>query len=213
MEGVLNLLEIKSYEKPRTHIIIDDFFTEDQLLEIYNEIISLKDFFSVGTFKSDGREIIADIKKNKIIWLDNIFHDGEKSTILTQFKDVFWSEKIKNYLNEHRDPIYQSMLITNSDSTQLSVYDDGDYYDEHRDTDGVGGYLTVIIFICKEPKKFEGGDFIMRYENEKKKIDFKNNRCLIFPSGTLHRVTTIKLNSNDFIDKRFAIQYWPRYRI
>lgn len=70
--------------------------------------------------------------------------------------------------------------------------------------------LTVLFMLCAEPKKFTGGNFVMSYGSEKKVTLFKNNRLLIFPRNTLHKVTPVHLKSNELSNHRFTFQLWPK---
>jgi len=73
------------------------------------------------------------------------------------------------------------------------------------------GLLTVLYMMNKEPKKFTGGDFMIKWNDIEKSIPFENNTILIFPRDTPHKVKKIKMESDDFYDKRFTIQCFANF--
>ena len=73
------------------------------------------------------------------------------------------------------------------DHSLLSYYDDGAYYLPHHDNTVV----SIISWLWKEPKRFEGGDFV--FEDYKLTIKCKHNSAVAFPGTTLHGVTPITM--------------------
>jgi Rps23 Pro-64 3,4-dihydroxylase Tpa1-like proline 4-hydroxylase len=75
----------------------------------------------------------------------------------------------------------------------LNYYEDGDFYDWHDDST----VFTVLNWFCQEPQAFTGGEFGLRNQaGQEKIIEFKNNRVLIIPSCTTHKVYPISLPNN-----------------
>ena len=66
-------------------------------------------------------------------------------------------------------------------------YDDGCYYLPHHDNTVV----SIISWLWKEPKCFEGGDFV--FEDYKMTLKCKYNSAVAFPGTTRHGVTPIKM--------------------
>ena len=73
----------------------------------------------------------------------------------------------------------------------VSFYSDDDYYDTHYDSPA----WTCLIWMVKEPKFFDGGDFELTDINHK--IELKNNRMVIFPSCFNHKVYPLKYHDSD----------------
>lgn len=203
-------MQVQSYILPRTHIVIDDLFTQEIISKMLIEIETLKERFVPGKMLIDGTYKFDEKKKVDNIWLDELYRDNRtKSSILNAFKEQFWSDKMRDLLKNHEQALYETLLYTAIDATMISTYSNGDYYLEHTDI-GEGLFITVMLMLCKEPKKFKGGDFILHHNDKKKVIEYKNNRVIIFPSKTLHGVMPVELKSTNFMDQRFTIQYWAR---
>ena len=85
----------------------------------------------------------------------------------------------------------QSILNTTRTSFLVSYYEDGDYYNPHKDT----SMFTVLIWFYKEPKKFSGGNlFLHDLEHE---VEVKNNRLIIIPGRALHSVSPVLLSEEN----------------
>jgi len=86
----------------------------------------------------------------------------------------------------------------------------GDHYAFHED-EGAGVNLTAIVFVAAEPKKVRGGDLVLAYDGDETIIPFRNNRLVIFPSKTLHRVTPVRVASTNPRHARISLQCWLTY--
>jgi Rps23 Pro-64 3,4-dihydroxylase Tpa1-like proline 4-hydroxylase len=86
-------------------------------------------------------------------------------------------------------PYVRGFLSSNFDSTMVSYYEEKDHYKPHHDT----MLWTCLIWMVREPKLFNGGDFIL--EDIDTTIKLKNNRMIMFPSCFLHSVTPVKFHT------------------
>jgi len=80
-------------------------------------------------------------------------------------------------------------LTSNFDSSMLSYYEEKDFYKPHHDT----VLWTCLIWMVREPRLFDGGDFKMVEPDVEVKL--KNNRMILFPSCFLHSVSPIKFHT------------------
>ena len=77
-------------------------------------------------------------------------------------------------------------LSSNGDSSLLSYYEENDHYEPHHDT-----FLwTCLIWMVREPRLFNGGDFKLNEPDIEVKL--KNNRAVFFPCCYLHSVSPVK---------------------
>jgi len=208
-------MDIKEFKEPRTHVIIKDFLTEDEQEKIWEEIKENESKFKVGLYKKDGKEqsIHKDIKNNLQYNVTEIHPDIIKSDIRSMFYfKIFRDPDMIEIFKTAKSPIYQLLSHTIKDTTKVSAYTRGDFYDWHIDG-AEHGLLVVLYMICKEPQKFTGGNIILKWDGIEKSIPFKNNTILIFVRNTPHKVSEIKLESNDFYDRRFTIQCWSDFGI
>ena len=205
-------MDIREFKEPRTHIIIKDFLTKDEQEKIWEEIKENESKFSAGLFKKDGKdEVHSDIKKNLGLEISEIYPRILDSSIRSMFYyRIFQNPEIQEAISTAKSPIYNLLRFTTSDRTKVSVYQEGDFYDWH--TDSIKqGLLTVLYMMNKEPKKFTGGNLLLRWDGIEKSIPFENNTILIFPRDTPHRVSKIKMESDDFYDKRFTLQCFANF--
>lgn len=170
------------------YVIYDDFFNEEELSKIWNEVLFLTSPSKMLPPEKSGSAIDNNgkiLKKNSAIFLENIYADRLTSDINVLTDKVF-SREIFDQLNLIGG-VFNYIKVTNRNYNFLSYYEDSDYYRPHLDY----SVFTMLIWLSKEPKKFEGGDLIFDDINET--IDFKSNRLIIFPSFLFHSVTPVKM--------------------
>lgn len=170
-------------------LVIDDFYTEDEQIDIWKELDFLTYDRKLMPPEETGTAHDVDtgkpLKKNSAIFLDGIYARRELSNILNLNRKLFSQEIIDEF--NGMDNCFKYIHHTNYDATLISYYEEKDYYKAHTDS----SILTYLYWCHKEPKKFEGGDLILPEIDEG--ITYKNNRLVIFPSWRLHEVTPIKM--------------------
>lgn len=181
---------------PFPFIVIDNFYSDNELELIWNEINFLSQGNKLKAAKATGGNINA--KKNLGIFVENVFLDHSFSNILNIGNKIFEN---KNSLFCQNKSWFFCNFSFNESSTLLSYYENSDYYKPHKDL----CHATNVTWLYREPKKFEGGEFYFPDFN----IDIKslNNRSIIFPSCINHAVKPVKMNS-DYKNKnmgRFSI--------
>ena len=183
-------------------ILIDDYYSKKELDLIWDELnfITKKNVLYSGSQIESGAakdELGNSLKSNYSIFLDNVYDSRNISNILTVNRKLFdqW-----NYITKNTNHWFYQNFECYSDFTLISYYENGDYYDFHKDRAG----LTSLTWFYKEPKKFKGGDLYFSNEN---KINVLNNRMIIFPSMIPHRVSPVFVEKNDLDQKlgRFCI--------
>jgi hypothetical protein len=170
-------------------LVIDDFYTDEEELEIWKEL----DFLTYDrklmppeeTGTAHDQTTGEALKKNSALFLDTLYARREFSNILTLNRKLFSKEVTDNF--DGMDNCFKYIYHTNGDASLISYYEEKDYYKAHTDS----SILTYLYWCHKEPKKFEGGDLILPELDEG--ITYKNNRLVIFPSWRLHEVTPIKM--------------------
>jgi Rps23 Pro-64 3,4-dihydroxylase Tpa1-like proline 4-hydroxylase len=179
--------KFKNGETPT--IFLENIFDEKTLNLVQNELelltLSLKD---ENYTKSATRNGII-LKKNKGIFLNNVYTDFNYSVIAKfLIKKIINNKKISSVW----EPKWLSQTWKNIKdfSVLISYYEDGDYYNPHTD----GAVFTVLVWIWKDPKQFTGGD--LQIGSPENIIKCMNNCGIIFPSGEMHAVTPIKLENS-----------------
>lgn len=196
-------------DRPRAHLVVDDFFLPPALDAIFKELASLDRQMKPGLVRDighDGQSVFFahTRRRNKAVWI----HDPSKT--LRLFREQLWSEPMLESLERAREPLFQIIANCWAPNLQVSSYMTGDHYDFHED-EGAGVNLTAIVFIARDPRKIRGGDLVLAYDGDEARVRFRHNRLVIFPSKTLHRVTRVRVDSSDPKDARISLQSWLSY--
>lgn len=175
-------------------LVIDDFYTDEEQVEIWKELDFLtydrKLFPPEDSGAAHDSETGEVLKKNSALFLDSIYAKREFSNIMVVNRKLFSDEVKSNFVG--MDNCFRYIQNSNFDATLVSYYEQSDYYKPHTDS----AMLTYLYWCHKEPKAFSGGDLVLPELDEG--IQYKNNRLVIFPSWRLHEVTPIKMNDDDY---------------
>ena len=168
-------------------VVADDLFTYKEYKLMFDEFKRIKERGLLMSGNETGGAINQEdgsmLKKNSSVFLDYLYTERSLSDILTTNRKIFYPSILSELIKQHS--LFNYIQLSNSDSTLLSYYDSGNKYEEHRDM----ATVTVLTWFYEEPKKFEGGDFIV--ENDLK-IECRANRTVFMPSYMLHAVTPVK---------------------
>ena len=194
------------------YFIIDDVFDSKEMDLIWEELDFYNDKMQDPEETGSARDRGNLIKSSKGLFIDDLYyyqikdknqeiksfpHHNDRSNILTVNRKIFNID-----LNQHPSWFFKNIAPTlDYESTMISYYENSDYYAPHRDKDDI----TVLCWIYREPKKFEGGDlYFPAYDSG---VRVKNNRVVIFPGFIEHGVFPVEMEKNDD-DKK-----WGRYCI
>lgn len=188
---------------------MDDFFAPAALETIFAELRSLEGRLKPGLVRDighDGQSVFFPHprRKNRAVWIH------EPSKTVRAFRDQLWSPPMLEAFEHAHEPLFQIIPNCSAPHLQVSSYMTGDHYDFHED-EGAGVNLTTIVFLAREPKKVRGGDLVLAYDGEETTVRFRHNRLVIFPSKTLHRVTKVRVDSDDPAHARISLQCWLTY--
>lgn len=183
-------MKIQIFKEPFEFIVIDDFYTDEELAGIWQELDfltpKLKDPSQTGSATdSDGNLL----KRNKGIFLDSSYNDRTISNILSVNRKIFSKEIVKVF-DENYGPLFKLYKNSNFDSTLVNYYEKSDYYEPHEDL----SIFTALTMLYKEPKNFTGGDLI--FPGYDVTIECRSNRLVIFPSMTAHAVNSVNLTKS-----------------
>jgi len=178
-------------------IIIDNFYSEEQLKEIHHELKFLTKP-SIMVDDRDKLEAAVDLQGNFIttksgVWVDHVFRDWKHSALIRypmeNFSKKETTEKILSY-----NSLFSLFYHCNVRNHLLSYYENAGYYSKHTDS----AVFTVLNYFHTEPKQFNGGDITLysRGETKKATIECRENRVVIIPSYIVHEVSTIEMTSN-----------------
>ena len=197
-------LVCNSFEKPFPHLIVDNFYDDEELELIWEE---LKFYTKPGKLlKAEEFGGVVDKTNSHALALDAIYKSEEGvnfrsiSNILTVNRKLFTSGILDVFAE-----IHESCWIApkcDFDITKVRYYHDKEYYGSHAD---ISFQFLGFSYFYKEPKKFTGGElFFPRHNYE---LTCENNSIIIFPGWVKHGVKEVKIEDSNYYDG------WGRYAI
>lgn len=181
------------------YLIKDDFLPKSYIDFLRLEIKKLEPNLSY-----DGYD-------NKKTLRDNLDPRYAATTYVTDKRSLLHSIWDRNFWNEMGDELASSedsalvhASMTRFGKVLFSAYGNSDWYGHHIDIDLDCVATAVLMLTLKDPVQFEGGAFLLG----DKKIEFKNNRLIVFPSCRMHGVEPVRLQEDKYENKRFTIQYF-----
>jgi hypothetical protein len=184
-------MNYKVYNSPFPYIVITDYFSTEELSNIWNELeyMTHNDLMLPPEKSESATENGMLLKNNKALFLDTLYRDRNNSSILKFSRKIYNDQEFKTDLIK-QNWFFEYLQSSNQDSTLVSYYENSSYYKPHKDA----SMITAVTHLFKEPIKFSGGclcfdDYNLTFENE-------NNRMIMFPSVIRHSVKEIKLDGD-----------------
>ena len=192
-------LRAETFEKPFPYMIIYDFYNEDELNLIWEEL----NFYTKPKKLLEAKDYGGVIggTNAKALCLDQIYKDNRYlSNILTVSRKLFNEDILKAIQGMGGE--FTIAPYANFDITKIRYYHDQEYYEPH--TDRIYHFLGFSYFY-KEPKKFNGGE--LYFPDHEFEYTCENNSMIIFPGWVKHGVKKISINDSDYFDGygRYAI--------
>ena len=179
-------MKVTVQSDPFPLMIIEDLYTEEELNLIWNEL----DYYQsnqkiLNSNTSPSVDLVDGTSRTekKGLFVDYAFQDRSHSNILNVSRKLFEHGLIAN--SDHL--LQWKYFQPDSDFTLLSYYDDGGYYLPHHDNTVV----SVISWLWKEPKRFEGGDFV--FQDYGVKLTCRSNCAVAFPGLVQHGVEPVTM--------------------
>jgi Rps23 Pro-64 3,4-dihydroxylase Tpa1-like proline 4-hydroxylase len=173
-------------EKNLSYIVVDNFYTAKELAEIKIETEQIRRF-AVGARKTNTAfDENGKLKKTGTgLFVDELYvNKRERSAILTYNRKIFSKEFMDHV--EQFDIVFRFIRESNTDSTLLNYYEEGQEYKSHMDS----CRISAVSFLVEG--SLVGGDFI--FPEQSVSIPCINNRMVIFPSCTEHQAKPVLEN-------------------
>lgn len=168
--------------KNLSYIIIDDFFSEEELAQVLQEVVDVKRF-SLHGIESATNHVGQSLRSGKSVWLDQLYSENRNASAILQANRKLFSEEITEHA-ESFDVVFGFIKKSNRDSTLLNYYGSEQEYKPHHDETRI----SAVTFL--EIGKFTGGEFYFPEQNEV--IACKHNRTVVFPSCATHAALPIQ---------------------
>lgn len=180
-----------------SYILVDDFFTAQELEAVIEETRDLKRFALCAEKTGTARDEKESLKKTGTgVFLDELYtNNREASDILTANRKMFAPE-IQEYAAKF-DIIFENIKESNQDTTLLNYYTEGQNYAAHKDQ----ARVSSVTFLREG--EFTGGGFY--FPEQGVTIEALHNRTVIFPGCATHSAMPvygdgIRISIAQFID-------------
>lgn len=183
-------MEVTFNRSPVEYFLIDDFLSEE-----HQEQFLLECEYHMKVAKDQDKSAADDdgnlLRQGTAKFLDRLYtFNRHDSSILSNMREYLYSKELISYVDD-TDTMFQYWQLVNSDWTMISYYQNTDHYKPHKDN----SLFTALLWLNREPQEFTGGDLTFTSHNHT--IEYKNNRCIIFPSVTTHQVSEVKMNGTN----------------
>jgi Rps23 Pro-64 3,4-dihydroxylase Tpa1-like proline 4-hydroxylase len=173
--------------EPFPHLIIEDFYNEDELKLIWREL----DFLTSPN-KLMPANLNGSIEANHLsIVLDQIYFNRSISDILTINCKALSKEILDTFAE--LNPLLAHINLVNKNSTKIKYYENYNGYKKHQDS----ARFTALTYFYKEPKEFEGGD--LHFNDFDYTIKLKNNMFVLFVGALWHESLPVSLKQDGHI--------------
>ena len=175
----------------------DEFYDEEEIQMMYNEAEKIRRLGLFNTESTGGAKVevideatgkpkvIEELSNNQTAWLNKMYSGEPRLSDILNITSKVFDEKLIEYLTGI-NPFFKTMKFNRNTGTLLTYYDESEYYKNHVDI----FFVTVLTWIYKEPKVFEGGEFVIEDELT---IDCVRGRIVFMPSYALHKVLPVTM--------------------
>jgi hypothetical protein len=182
-------VEFIYYESPIPHIIIENFYSAEELINVWKELNFLTKSGSLKPPSQTGSATKNNVvlKSNSGVFLQQLFaHNHGLSCIIKYNKKILIKETRDALSANHF--VFKYLNTSRLNLSLVSYYENNNYYLPHVDN----STLSMCIWMFKEPKKFSGGTF--NFSDFQYSIPVRNNTAVFFPSCIRHSVDEIVMN-------------------
>jgi Rps23 Pro-64 3,4-dihydroxylase Tpa1-like proline 4-hydroxylase len=178
---------IHKITEPFPHLIIEDFYSKDELKLIWREL----DFLTSPN-KLMPANLNGSIESNHLsVVLDHVYSNRSISDILIINRKALSKEIKDTFVG--LDPLLAHVNLVNSDLTKIKYYENYNGYKKHQDI----ARFTALTYFYKEPKAFEGGDLYFNDFNYT--IKLKSNMLVLFVGALWHESLPVSLKQDGHI--------------
>jgi hypothetical protein len=185
-------MEIHLLDAPFPHVIVKDFFTEEELALVYQEL----DFLTLpGKLLAPGQHHSSiKLTSSKALHLEKVYNIPEISNILQLTKKALDAPFINVVATKW--PHFKALTAINNIITKVRYYHNGEGYEPH--TDIRHSFLSFMYFHT-QPKKFEGGEiYFPEYNYE---ISCDHNTLVLLGGYVQHGVKTVIIEDDEYWNK------------
>lgn len=185
---------------PFPHIIIDNYFTDEEYNLVWKEINFLEDKLKNSSdlnYLQEGPDKYLTNSTGLI--LDSVYYDRSVSDILRICTDKLFYGNLYESVKDNNE-YWGYLSHSNVDFTKLRKYTNHQGYQEHQDF-----WVNILVSTTLQKNNFKGGElFFPRHNYE---IPTENNKTIIFPGWVTHSIKPI------ISGERYAITNYIHCRV
>ena len=174
-------------------VVVDNWYTPNEEKAVWKEL----DFFSATPKdkinRAENTLVARDLNGTALsnayrFYIEQFYQKRELSPIMNcMYKQR--TPEFHKIIKDNCMPHARSFASSNDDSSLISYYEENDHYKPHHDT----MLWTCLIWMVREPRLFDGGDFKLNEPDIEVKL--KNNRMVMFPCCYVHSVSPVKFHT------------------
>jgi predicted 2-oxoglutarate/Fe(II)-dependent dioxygenase YbiX len=177
-------------------VVIDNFYSQEQLKEIMDEVkwLTKKSVLVDPSQLSTAENEHGSMAQKTGVFLERVFMTPNQSALITHPITNLLKPEIKTKI-ESFNSLFRILYSCNTRTHLLSYYEEDGFYKAHTDS----SVFTIFNWFNTEPKNFTGGNNILFSSNSSKQaeVEFRNNRVVIIPGCCVHEVKDIKMNNKE----------------
>jgi 2-oxoglutarate-Fe(II)-dependent oxygenase superfamily protein len=197
-------MEIVASQHPRPKLVIDRFFSPQEVAASIVQLASMQAAFRPAT------EVHAE---NDPIGSVDTLDDATETLAYKTLVPRLFGERMLATLGQVHDTAFKTLRITNRDSSWVTAYRGGERCARHPDQ---FSHVSVLLFLSSEPVRFARGGFVLHWEDafgerwgEPEVIEFRPGRLVVFPSLIQHESEPVEGSCPRFEDRRIVLSYCP----
>ena len=195
------------YEYASKNIITcKNFLPKVMLDKIKIDLLNNRTRFDLPVWSDKTKNLFSE----KCGGLDYWIKDGEippDNEAITSLANWFYHQGFFEFVqNQGRQNAFNFLWKNKKHKIHVISYNDGGYYNWHRDTE----HFTFNL-VLNDGDELEGGDMLFMDDNGIVEIPNQNNLMVVMPTYISHSITPLKSKSGKdvaFTQQRFSIQYW-----
>lgn len=205
---------LEFYRIPQTIAIVRNFYTPEELELVWKELSVVCSPFLLQPAEHTGSAYDENnqtfLKKGNGLFIDHLYEGRRQlSHILSFGRKLYDMNFIELLVKE--DPNFLHLRACDSDHTLVNYYEGGGEYKHHTDR----CVFTANIVLWREPKKFDGGEFLIGDEKNASDFNLNSNDMIIFPGYSLHAVKPVVMHNDHtpWYSGRYSIANFVSYRL
>jgi len=209
---------MKYYNLSENIIACDNFLPQQKVEELYTDLLNNRSFFQVpkwshanGQNKEIAQELFSDKCGGLDFWLYNKTKKDNDSFIESLHR-WFVHQGLLYFSKYNGNQMYEFLERELEWNIHVISYNNGGYYNWHKDT--YDSNIFTFNLILNKPSSLKGGNMLF-YDKKLIEVENMNNFMVVFPAYISHAITPLCTENNkdvSFLEQRFSIQFWVRFK-